>query len=94
MKRNIESLWWNDFITTRKDCVGIDTSIILNPLGISIFSYKSYVYNIEIYEIYIYIYICIYICVCVCLVWHSSGHTSNFSDPLTECNSCQKRLRY
>ncbi|MDR2828874.1 MAG: glycine--tRNA ligase [Acholeplasmatales bacterium] len=27
------------------------------------------------------------------LVWKASGHTSNFSDPLTECKSCHQRYR-
>ncbi len=31
LKRNIESLWWETFITGRDDMVGLDSSIILNP---------------------------------------------------------------
>src|SRR5256885_4827731 len=26
-------------------------------------------------------------------VWQASGHVSNFTDPLTECQSCHKRVR-
>lgn len=33
MKRNIEALWWRDFVQSRRDCVGLDSSIILNPQG-------------------------------------------------------------
>lgn len=31
LKRNIENLWWQEFIEKRTDMVGLDSSIILNP---------------------------------------------------------------
>ncbi len=31
LKRNVESLWWRHFVTTREDVVGIDGAIITNP---------------------------------------------------------------
>ena len=32
LKNNIKNLWWNYFITSQPDMVGLDSSIILNPL--------------------------------------------------------------
>jgi glycyl-tRNA synthetase len=31
VKNNIKRLWWHDFVTTREDMYGLDSSIILNP---------------------------------------------------------------
>lgn len=31
LKQNIKSLWWNKFVKTRRDVVGLDSSILLNP---------------------------------------------------------------
>jgi glycyl-tRNA synthetase len=31
LKKNIRDLWWRDFIELRRDCVGIDSPIILHP---------------------------------------------------------------
>lgn len=31
MKKNLVDLWWRDFITRRTDCLGFDSSILLNP---------------------------------------------------------------
>jgi glycyl-tRNA synthetase len=31
LKKNIRDLWWRDFIELRRDCVGLDTPIILHP---------------------------------------------------------------
>jgi glycyl-tRNA synthetase len=31
LKNNIKKLWWNFFVTSRRDMVGLDSSIILNP---------------------------------------------------------------
>lgn len=31
LKKNITDRWWRDFVETRSDCVGMDSSIILNP---------------------------------------------------------------
>ncbi|ELR13205.1 glycine-tRNA ligase [Acanthamoeba castellanii str. Neff] len=33
LKKNIRDLWWRDFVQHRKDCVGIDTPIIINTEG-------------------------------------------------------------
>ena len=33
LKRNIRELWWSDFILKRKDCLGIETPVIMNPEG-------------------------------------------------------------
>lgn len=32
LKRNIKNHWWNSFVTKREDVVGLDSSIIQNPL--------------------------------------------------------------
>lgn len=31
LKKNIKDLWWKKFVTSRKDVVGLDSSILLNP---------------------------------------------------------------
>ncbi len=31
LKNNIKKLWWNFFVTSRRDMIGLDSSIILNP---------------------------------------------------------------
>lgn len=31
LKNNLRNRWWKDFIVSRPDCVGLDSSIILNP---------------------------------------------------------------
>ena len=31
LKKNISDLWWRDFVEQRRDCVGLDSSIILHP---------------------------------------------------------------
>lgn len=31
MKNNIKRIWWHNFVTTREDMYGLDSSIILNP---------------------------------------------------------------
>ena len=31
LKKNLKDLWWKKFITNRKDVVGLDSSILLNP---------------------------------------------------------------
>ncbi len=33
MKKNISDMWWRDFVSTRPDCVGLESSIILNTAG-------------------------------------------------------------
>ena len=30
-KKNIRDMWWRDFIQSRQDCVGLETSVIMNP---------------------------------------------------------------
>lgn len=30
LKKNLKDLWWKDFVELRRDCVGIDTPIILH----------------------------------------------------------------
>lgn len=35
LKKNIRDLWWRDFVQHRKDCVGIDTPIIINTEGMA-----------------------------------------------------------
>lgn len=32
LKKNVTDLWWKDFVKRRSDCVGIETSLIMNPL--------------------------------------------------------------
>jgi hypothetical protein len=32
LKKNVKDLWWKTFVTQREDVVGVDTSIIHNPL--------------------------------------------------------------
>jgi len=58
LKKNLQDMWWRDFIVSRMDCVALDTSIIVNPQ-----------------------------------VWHASGHVEEFTDPLVECRTCNKRVR-
>jgi glycyl-tRNA synthetase len=58
IKKNLKKEWWKKFVSDRRDIVGIDTAIIMNPK-----------------------------------IWDSSGHTSGFSDPLTECKKCHRRFR-
>lgn len=31
LKRNVSERWWKDFVLHRRDCVGIDTAIIIHP---------------------------------------------------------------
>ena len=31
LKRNIKNLWWKNFVASRPDVVGLDSSILLNP---------------------------------------------------------------
>jgi glycyl-tRNA synthetase len=31
LKRNVKSCWWKEFVTSREDVVGVDSSIIHNP---------------------------------------------------------------
>ncbi len=31
LKKNLKDLWWRKFVTTRRDVVGLDSSILLNP---------------------------------------------------------------
>lgn len=33
LKRNVQDAWWRDFIVNRPDCVGLETSLLLNPKG-------------------------------------------------------------
>jgi hypothetical protein len=33
LKKNLMDRWWRDFVERRRDCVGIETAIILNPKG-------------------------------------------------------------
>jgi hypothetical protein len=33
LKKNVADAWWCDFVTRRRDCVGLDSAIILNPKG-------------------------------------------------------------
>ncbi|RYG51236.1 hypothetical protein EON67_03785 [archaeon] len=40
LKRNIQDAWWKDFIARRADCVGIESSIIMNPRGTCALSSK------------------------------------------------------
>ena len=58
MKKNIENKWWNDFVVKRLDCVGLESSVIMNPS-----------------------------------IWDASGHTEEFTDPLVECLTCNRRFR-
>jgi len=58
MKRNIKNAWWSFMVHQRQNIVGLDSSIVSNPM-----------------------------------VWEASGHTLNFTDPLSECKKCHKRFR-
>ncbi|MCX6811137.1 MAG: glycine--tRNA ligase, partial [Candidatus Berkelbacteria bacterium] len=49
LKRNLRELFWNRFVTTREDIIGIDTGVIMKAA-----------------------------------VWEASGHTTRFTDPLSE----------
>ncbi len=31
LKKNLQDLWWKDFVERRPDCVGIDASLLANP---------------------------------------------------------------
>jgi glycyl-tRNA synthetase (class II) len=33
LKKNIQDKWWADFVSKRRDCVGIESAIIMNPKG-------------------------------------------------------------
>ena len=33
LKRNVQEAWWRDFISQRPDCVGIETTLLMNPKG-------------------------------------------------------------
>jgi glycyl-tRNA synthetase (class II) len=50
LKKNVKDSWWKFFVTSREDVVGIDTSIIHNPMTwkssgtYTIHKIKSYIY--------------------------------------------------
>jgi len=58
LKNNIKNHWWKWMVQKRKDIVGLDSSIFMNPK-----------------------------------IWEASGHTTGFSDPMTECKECNTRVR-
>lgn len=33
LKKNVQDLWWKDFVERRDDCVGLDSCILSNPRG-------------------------------------------------------------
>jgi glycyl-tRNA synthetase len=35
LKKNIQDLWWKDFVERRPDCVGLESSLIMNPKGLA-----------------------------------------------------------
>ena len=58
LKRNIREQWWQAMVQRRRDVVGLESALIMNPK-----------------------------------VWEASGHTSGFTDPMTDCKACRKRYR-
>jgi len=34
MRKNLRDAWWRDFISSRRDCVGLETPILMHPDGI------------------------------------------------------------
>ena len=85
----MQEAWWRDFISKRPDCVGIETSLLLNPKGLSVaFSVTSQAF-LNRSDVH---------CVLmrfpdVLTVWEASGHVQQFVDPLSECAQCRKRVR-
>ncbi|MBI1839143.1 MAG: glycine--tRNA ligase [Candidatus Colwellbacteria bacterium] len=55
---NLKSAWWKFFVESRPDMVGLDSTVIMNPL-----------------------------------VWETSGHIDNFTDPLVEDKKTHIRYR-
>jgi glycyl-tRNA synthetase (class II) len=85
LKKNIQDLWWRDFVLKRKDCVGLDSSILLHPKGTILLSPQMCSLLCDA--------VCGVLCCVVCAVWESAGHTRHFIDPLIECKKCHTRQR-
>lgn len=89
LKKNVQDAWWRDFVERRRDCVGLDTSIVMSPKGVADPQLPALSGSI----------LSVSHCVCACrcvfynAVWEASGHTEHFSDPLVDCSTCHHRSR-
>jgi glycyl-tRNA synthetase len=93
MKKNIQDRWWFEFVQKRPNCVGLDSSVLMNSSGTLVLSIARTAATTRS-SLISHLSSLVWLPVCgLRAVWKASGHVENFTDPMTVCGACNSRVR-